>query len=195
MTRDDAIHFQTYTGAAIAQGTAAFQHLHVAVFHDWPYLFQGDPASPAYIAYYADIPRAALFVATRAGEPVAAATCLPLDDESANVQAPFLERGWDPARFFYFGEGIVLEAWRGKRLGVRLFADYAIFCSVRRPHDHKLRPADPHTNDVFWRRRGYVPLPGVACTMRWTDRGEAEPSAHTLDFWIKSLNGAPLPCT
>jgi hypothetical protein len=30
--------------------------------------------------------------------------------------------------------------------------------------------------------------------MRWTDRGDAAPSEHTLDFWIKSLNGVPLPC-
>jgi GNAT superfamily N-acetyltransferase len=206
MTADNTIRFQTLTGQAIAGANAAFQHLHVDVFYDWPYLFQGDPAAPPYIANYVTLPRAALFLVANDGKPVAAATCLPLQDESPNVQAPFIERGWDPARFFYFGEGIVLEAWRGRGLGVRLFelresharavstADYAIFCSVRRPVGHPLRPVDPHTNDAFWRRRGYVPMPGVACIMRWTDRGDAAPSEHTLDFWIKSLNGAALPC-
>ncbi len=206
MSPDASVQFRTYTGAAIVQACAAFQQLHVEVFHEWPYLYQGDPAAPPYISGYVDIPRAALFVATHGEQPVAAATCLPLGDESANVQAPFLDRGWDPARFFYFGEGIVAASWRGKGLGVRIFelresharavstADFAIFCSVRRPPDHPLRPADAHTNDVFWRRRGYVPMPGVACTMSWTDRGETERSGHTLDFWIKSLSGASLPC-
>ena len=206
MSSDNAIHIQTFTGAAIAQAQAAFQFLHVDVFRDWPYLYQGDAAERPYIASYVDHPRAALFLATHAGQPIGAATCLPLGDESANVQAPFLERGWDVRRFFYFGEGVVLSQWRGKGVGVRFFAlresharavstaDFALFCSVRRPDDHPLRPKQPHTNDAFWRRRGYVPLPGVSCTMTWPDIGEAESSRHTLDFWIKSLNGAPLPC-
>ncbi len=206
MSTDNAIQFRTFTGAAIAEAHAAFQSLHVAVFRDWPYLYAGNPGARPYIASYADCPRAALFLASQAGVPIGAATCLPLADETPNVQAPFVQRGWDPRRFFYFGEGIVLAEWRGKGVGVRFFelresharavstAEYAVFCSVRRPADHPLRPAEPHTNDAFWRRRGYVPLPGVSCIMTWPDIGEQDATAHTLDFWIKSLNGAALPC-
>ncbi len=205
MTADNDIRIRTLTGRAIAEATAAFQLLHVHVFRDWPYLYEGKVDARPYISDYAEHPRAAVFLATHQGQPIGAATCLPLGDESDNVQAPFIERGWDVRRFFYFGEGVVLSEWRGKGLGVRFFelresharavstADFAIFCSVRRPADHPLRPANPHTNDAFWRRRGYVPMPGVACTMRWRDRGDTEPSSHTLDFWIKSLSGAPLP--
>ena len=29
--------------------------------------------------------------------------------------------------------------------------------------------------------------------MTWPDRGATASTPHTLDFWIKSLNGAPLP--
>lgn len=204
-TSDIAIHIRTLTGPAIADGLAAFQNLHVAVFQDWPYLYRGDVRSEAYISYYMACPRAALFLAMAGDEPVGAATCLPLSDETENVQAPFKARGWDVGRFFYFGEGIVLSAWRGKGIGVRFFelresharavstADYAVFCSVRRPLEHPLRPANPHTNDAFWRHRGYTPMDGVACTMTWPDLGEAASTPHILDFWIKSLNGAPLP--
>ncbi len=205
MSPDNAIRIRTFTGAAITEACSAFQHLHVEVFRDWPYLYEGDPAAQAYISDYMRASRAALFLASSGGQPVGAATCLPLEDESANVQAPFRGRGWDVRRFFYFGEGVVLSAWRGKGLGVRFFAlresharavstaDYAVFCSVRRPADHPRRPAQPHTNDAFWRRRGYVPMPGVSCVMSWPDVGDADRSEHTLDFWIKSLNGAPLP--
>ncbi len=187
-------------------GLGAFQQLHTEVFYDWPYLYQGKASSEPYITSYLPHPRAALFVACAGDKPVGAATCLPLRDESDNVQAPFRERGWDVNRFFYFGEGVVLKQWRGQGLGVRFFqlresharavstADYAVFCSVRRPADHPLRPADAQGNDAFWRRRGYVPLEGVACVMSWPDRGEQQASPHWLDFWIKSLNGAPLPC-
>jgi hypothetical protein len=33
----------------------------------------------------------------------------------------------------------------------------------------------------------------MSCTMTWKDRGEAAESKHTLDFWIRALNGAALP--
>ena len=205
MSPDNAVQFRSFSGAAIADATADFQVLHVTVFRDWPYLFGGNPSGPPYIAFYAQHPRAAVFVASNAGQPVGAATCLPLADETPNVQLPFQQRGWDVRRFFYFGEGIVLAEWRGKGVGKRFFelresharavstADYAIFCSVRRPPDHPRRPAQPHTNDAFWRKRGYVPMPGVSCTMNWTDLGDPAATPHTLDFWIKSLNGAALP--
>ena len=204
MQADPAV-FTTFTGAAIRRVLPDFQRLHVAVFHDWPYLYAGDATETPYIAPYADVPRAALFLCRAGDTPVGLATCLPLENESANVQAPFLDRGWDPRRFFYFGEGILRREWRGRGLGKRLFelresharavstADYAVFCSVRRPADHPLRPADAQTNDAFWGRRGYRKMDGVACTMTWTDRDEPAENPHTLDFWIKSLNGAALP--
>jgi hypothetical protein len=197
--------FTTFTGGTISRALGDFQRLHVAVFHDWPYLYDGKPDAKPYIAPYVDLPRAALFLCRVGAQPVGLATCLPLGDESANVQAPFLARGWDVRRFFYFGEGILLREWRGKGLGKRLFelresharavstADYAVFCSVRRPADHPLRPANAQTNDAFWRSRGYQPMDGVSCTMTWQDRGESAETRHTLDFWIKSLNGAALP--
>jgi GNAT superfamily N-acetyltransferase len=197
--------FTTFTGAAIGSVLADFQRLHVAVFHDWPYLYDGSVDETPYIAPYVNIPRAALFLCRVGDQPIGLATCLPLDQESANVQAPFLAAGLDPRRFFYFGEGVLLREWRGQGLGKRLFelresharavstADYAVFCSVRRPLDHPLRPADAQTNDRFWRARDYQPMQGISCTMTWKDRGEPTESKHTLDFWIRSLNGAALP--
>jgi GNAT superfamily N-acetyltransferase len=205
MQSPDTPRFTTFTGPAIGGVLADFQRLHVAVFHDWPYLYDGAVTETPYIAPYVDIPRAALFLCRAGDQPIGLATCLPLEQESANVQAPFLAQGWDPRRFFYFGEGVLLRRWRGKGLGKRLFelresharavstADYAVFCSVRRPLDHPLRPPDAHTNDAFWRSRGYQPMNGVSCTMTWKDRGEPAESKHSLDFWIRSLNGAALP--
>jgi len=205
MNGSNTIEITTYTGACIAAGLADFQRVHVGVFREWPYLIDAKPEEPPYISPYVNLSRAALFVARDAGRAVGAATCLPLQDESANVQAPFVERGWNPARFFYFGEGVILKEYRRQGLGKRLFAaresharavstaDYSIFCSVRRAADDPRRPADAVANDAFWHSRGYQPLDGVACTMTWRGQGDERPMAQTLDFWIKSLNGAKLP--
>ena len=129
-----------------------------------------------YIAPYVAHSRAPLCsCAAPPDQPIGLATCLPLETESANVQAPFLARGLDPRRFFYFGEGVLLKEWRGMGLGKRLFelresharavstADYAVFCSVRRPARSSVAPGlTPTTNDAFWRSRGYQPMAGVS---------------------------------
>src|ERR1700733_4373085 len=100
MHSDNTVRFTTYTGAAIAHTLRDFQRLHVTVFYDWPYLYDGDPAALPYIAPYTEKPRAAFFLGRAAGRPIGLATCLPLEDESASVQAPFRARGWDVRRFF-----------------------------------------------------------------------------------------------
>lgn len=180
--------------------------LRAAVFRDWPYLYDGSPEyESGYLRTYADSDRAAVFVARDRDEPVGMATCLPLADETANVTAPFRAQGLDPARFFYFGESVLLPRYRGQGIGVRFFelreaharaasdCDYATFCAVQRQPDHPARPADAVPLDTFWQRRGYRFRPDLSCTMRWKEVGRADKTEHTLAFWLRSLTGAPLP--
>ena len=72
-------------------------------------------------------------------------------------------------------------------------ADFACFCAVERAPDDPRRPADYTPLDGFWRNRGYRPMPGFACTMRWREVGDAEESPHQLNFWGRALRDAPLP--
>ena len=62
---------------------------------------------------------------------------------------------------------------------------HAAFCSVLRPADHPDRPAGYRPLDAFWRRRGYVPRPDIACTLSWREIGQAEETPHRLSFWLK----------
>jgi GNAT superfamily N-acetyltransferase len=196
---------RTLTGEAVRPWLPDLQRLRAVVFRDFPYLYDGDPAAPVgRAAMFAEVPGAAVVFAFADGRPVGAATCLPLMAESANVQAPFLAAGLDPTRFFYFGESVLEQAWRGQGIGHAFFdgreaqaraqgADFAAFCSVERAADHPARPADYRPHDAFWRGRGYLPHPTLACTMEWTDVGDAGPSPHVLRFWLRSLTGAVLP--
>jgi GNAT superfamily N-acetyltransferase len=178
----------------------------VTVFRDWPYLYDGDAAyEAAYLQTYVRSRRAAVIVARAGGRIVGASTCLPLSDETDNVTAPFRAHGWDTARFFYFGESVLLPELRGQGVGVAFFAereaharavsdcDYAVFCAVQRPADHPARPAGYQPLDAFWTRRGFVKRPDLRCEIAWKDLGEAEETGKTLVFWMKSLSGAKLP--
>ncbi|HTW28573.1 MAG TPA: GNAT family N-acetyltransferase [Acetobacteraceae bacterium] len=200
------VRIETVRGAALLPLLPALGRLRTDVFRDYPYLYDGDPAyETTYLRTYADSPGAAVIVAFAGDEPVGASTCIPLAHETDNVTAPFRARGWDPARFFYFGESVLRRAWRGRGIGVAFFAgreaharaastcDFACFCAVQRPADHPARPADHVPLDAFWRKRGYTPYPDLVCTMSWREVGAMAETTKPLAFWIGSLRGAPLP--
>lgn len=174
----------------------ALARLRMAVFRDWPYLYDGDAAAEEeYLSPFAHSPRAGLVVAFDGDVPVGCATCLPLADADPAIAAPLRARGMEVDDHFYFGESVLLAPYRGRGAGVAFFAarerharavsscGFATFCAVRRPDDHPLKPAGAATLHGFWRRRGYEKLPGLSCTMRWKQVDSAGEVANTLDFW------------
>jgi GNAT superfamily N-acetyltransferase len=184
----------------------ALASLRVKVFHDWPYLYDGDEAYEAeYLQAYIRSARAAIIVARDGDQIVGASTCLPLTDETENVQAPFLARGWNLDDFFYFGESVLLPAYRGLGIGVAFFEQreaharavsdcaFAGFCGVIRPDSHPARPAGFQKLDPFWTRRGFTRRPDLVCRMHWRDLGATEETEKDMVFWLKSLHGRPLP--
>ena len=196
----------TLTGDALPAVIPDLAALRVRVFRAWPYLYDGSTAyEEDYLRIYLRSARSAVIVARQGGRIVGAATCLPLADETANVQGPFLARFWDVGDFFYFGESVLIPELRGQGVGVAFFAAreaharavshcrVACFCGVERPDRHPARPPGFVTLDGFWARRGYTRRPDLSCEMAWTDIGGAAPTTKTLVFWMKSLTGAALP--
>jgi GNAT superfamily N-acetyltransferase len=201
-----AITLKTRTGEAIEAVIPALAALRCEVFRAFPYLYDGDEAyERRYLQTYVRSPKAAVIVAMDDEMVVGASTCLPLTDETQDVQAPFKETGIDPASVFYFGESVLPVAYRGQGLGVAFFTareahaiavshcDFAAFASVVRPADHPARPAGWQPLDEFWRRRGFVRRPDLLCHMSWKEIGQGEETEKPLMFWLKSLTGVPLP--
>jgi GNAT superfamily N-acetyltransferase len=135
-------------------------------------------------------------------QPVGASTCLPLQDATANVQAPFLARGWPVEQYFYLAESVLLPDYRGHGVGSAFFARreahvravsdcaFACFCTVWRPDDHPARPARAISLEPFWRRLGYAPVPDLRCTMAWREIGQDRETDISLRFWMKKLTDA-----
>jgi GNAT superfamily N-acetyltransferase len=195
-----------FTGEAMRVHLPALSRLRMAVFRDWPYLYDGSWDNEAsYLAEFAACPRAGLAVAFDGQDAVGCSSCLPLADEDASLTGPFVARGWNPQDFFYFGESVLLPQYRGQGIGVRFFelreahalassnAQFAAFCAVQRPADHKLRPAGAVPLDAFWRKRGFTAYPELVCRFDWKQVDGPGRVLNTLAFWLKSLRGAPLP--
>lgn len=192
--------FHSFRGASIATVFESLAKLRIAVFRAYPYLYEGSlDYELQYLQTYADAPRSFLFAAFDGAEMIGATTCIPLTDETGEVQEPFIKAGLDLASIFYFGESILLPQYRGLGLGHRFFDEreaharsfgtyrFTCFCGVLRPDDHPARPADYRPLNDFWQKRGYQPHPELQSQFEWLDIGEAAPTSKPMMYWMKEL--------
>lgn len=200
------LRYEWLTGSAIRTVLDELAQLRITVFRDFPYCYEGSVAyERAYLETYMQSERALLFTAWDSDQMVGATTALPLTDETTEVQQPFRDAGYDLNSVFYFGESILLPAYRGYGLGHRFFDEreaharqfdqYTLtcFCAVQRPVDHPQRPAGYRPLDEFWTKRGYRQEPALQSTFHWPDIGETESTAKTMVYWVKATPPQPLP--
>lgn len=186
-------------GADIAPYLDDVARLRIAVFAHWPYLYEGDAAYERdYLAAYARSPRSVFALALDGDTVVGASTGLPLLDDTEAFSAPLAAAGIAADKVFYFGESVLLPAWRGRGIGHAFFDareaharalggfETTAFCAVDRDARDPRRPAAHRDNDAFWHKRGYTRREGLAVTLPWKepDRGDV---SHTLTFWTRPL--------
>lgn len=196
------LRIERLRGAAIAARLPALAALRIRVFRDFPYLYEGSEAYERdYLQTYVNAPDSLIALVWDGERAVGATSAIPLWDEVAELKRPFEQQGYDLERICYFGESLLLPAYRGRGLGVRFFEereaharelgrfDTVCFCAVQRPPDHPRRPPDYQPLDEFWRRRGFTRRPELHTTFSWRDLDEPQASPKPMVFWTKPLRG------
>jgi GNAT superfamily N-acetyltransferase len=194
------LRIEPLTGSQLAPALPALARLRIAVFHDWPYLYDGTlEYESQYLAKFAAAEGAVIVAARDAGEIVGCATAAPLDQVEDEFAAPLRARGKDVSRIFYCGESVLLPAYRGRGIGHAFFDHreaqaralgrfaHATFCAVQRPGDHPLAPAGYVPLDAFWRKRGYCKCDGLVAQFSWKDIDQPAETAKQMQFWMKAL--------
>ena len=193
------ITFRKLTGADLGPALDDLAQLRITVFHEWPYLYEGDKDyERKYLSKFAASKGAVIIGAYDGNRLVGAATAAPLADHFDDFAEPFAKNGLKADDFFYFGESVLLPEYRGQGIGVRFFSerekaardegfDRIVFCGVVRPDDHPMRPADYVPLDGFWRNRGYEKMAGVVCEFPWRDIGDADETRKPMQFWTRTL--------
>lgn len=197
----DQLTFLRKTGTGIAEVFDDLAKLRIAVFRDYPYLYEGSiEYEKGYLQTYLRSEKSFLFAVYDGEVMVGATTCIPLEDETAEIRKPFEDAGFDVGAVCYFGESVLLPAYRGSGLGHRFFDEreahasslgnfkVCCFCAVDRGDDHPLKPADYRPNDAFWLKRGYRKEPALQSTMQWPDLEKPVPTPKTMIFWTKPLD-------
>ncbi len=190
---------RTFTGPEVADHLADVARLRIEVFREYPYLYDGTANDEAeYLIGYTKSERTLVVLAFDGPLVVGASTGMPLSDESAPFQKPFIEHGLPISDVFYFGESVLSRSYRGRGLGHRFFDEreaharahgfsVAAFCAVERADNDPRRPADYRTTEAFWQKRGYQKQPGMTCQLIWKEVGEELPSRHSLCFWLRRV--------
>lgn len=198
-----ALTIERLRGDAIGPHLEALATLRIAVFREFPYLYEGSlDHERSYLRGFATSPDSTLVLARDGAAVVGASTALPLADHSdADALAPPLTAaGFDVAEIYYFGESVLAAPYRGQGAG-HAFFDHredaaraagfrlAAFCAVDRPADHPARPHGYQPHDPFWTRRGYLQRRDIVATFSWRDVGAEAPTNKPMVFWTKELGG------
>lgn len=197
-----AVRVTTCVGPAVAPHLDDLARLRITVFRDWPYLYEGDLGYERhYLAAYANSPRSVFVLALDDERVIGASSGIPLADDGEAFQRPFRERGMAVDEVFYFGESVLLPAYRGQGLGHCFFDEreaharrlggfaWTAFCAVERAANDARCPAGHRPNDAFWRKRGYQRQDDMFCTLSWAECGDEGECAHRLRFWLRPLGG------
>lgn len=189
------------TGAGVAPFLDDVARLRIAVFREWPYLYDGDAGYEArYLQAYARTPRSVLVLARDGDRIVGASTAMPLDDETPAFRAPFVAAGRRTDDVFYCAESVLLPNYRGRGIGHAFFAAreaharalggfaWTAFAAVDRAADDPRRPVGHRGNEAFWHKRGYFRQPELTMTLDWAETGRSGEVPHALTFWLRPLD-------
>jgi GNAT superfamily N-acetyltransferase len=193
------VKVKVLTGSDLDNELDDVAQLRIAVFRDWPYLYDGDQAyERKYLQAY-QTSKDALIVGAYDGDwLVGASTGAPLVDHAQEFGGAFSDMDLDISRFFYCAESVLLPRYRGQGVGKTFFDlrekhardlgySHICFCAVVRPDDHPLRPDAYQPLDGFWESRGYAPLPNVIATFEWKDVDKRVETRKPLQFWMRPL--------
>jgi hypothetical protein len=190
------------SGDGVQRWIPDLARLRLTVFRDYPYLYDGTlEYEQNYLKTYTQSPDALVLLALDGDAVVGASTGIPMAHETDEFKEPFVAAGYDPASIFYCGESVLLASHRGRGVysscfsgrenhARRLGMTWCVFCGVKRPENHPLRPANYTPLDGVWRKFGYTPHPELCASFAWKDVGQPHETPHEMMFWMKKLGEA-----
>jgi GNAT superfamily N-acetyltransferase len=196
----DGILISTHTGQAARPFLGEIARLRIAVFREFPYLYEGSLGYEMnYLEGYVASDHSLIVLANCGADIVGVSTGIPLADADEVFRKPVESAGFDPGDIYYFGESVLLPDFRRQGLGHRFFDErekHAAklgfrstgFFSVIRVDNHPLQPPQYRPHNAFWQKRGYDRQDAIIAHFPWKQLQEPQETLHELVFWLKTLS-------
>ncbi len=187
------------TRRSIAEQIEELGQFRIAIFRDWPYLYDGNmPYERDYLSRYARCESSFVLVGRDAHGIRYACTAIPLKHELPQFQQSFLERQIPVDNKFYLGEIMVRRELRGQGMG-RLLMNKAlstiaelnhpsaevVLATVIRPSTHPLKPADYNASDHLWTKSGFARRDDLVMTLDWKDIDQERETTKEMVYWLR----------
>lgn len=172
--------------------------LRITVFKEYPYLYEGDFEYEAnYLKTYLRSECTVILVCDE-NKVVGASTAIPMAFETSEIQKPFVDLGMEISKIFYFGESVLLPAYRGQGIYAHFFnarekaareygCQFATFCAVERAQNDSRKPKDYVSLERYWEKIGYKKHSEIFTFYSWKEIGEHVQSPKKMNFWIKTF--------
>lgn len=178
--------------------------LKLLTFAPFPFLYTGNlETERAWLETYFCSSNSFIMLLEYNDHVVGACTGICGKDEEQNYRQPFLERGMNPDRIFFFGESMLLPEFRALGYGQIFYEErekYALSlpeiemsaaCLLERPIVAPFASPDfarrKERYEKIWRDRGFKPVPGLLAQSHWCDQGSDVPTPKSYQIWLKDL--------
>lgn len=178
--------------------------LRIAIFKEFPYLWEGkieEEKNSIYNKKFLESEDAVMVIAKdkRTKSIIGIASANSLKNEISDLQNILLQRGLNPAEFFYFRESMLLPEYRGLGIG-KIFLqerekiakqhpqiNHITFFCVERDHNDPRKPHDYRSPYLLWHKEGFKKRDDIHHTFEWKIVEEEKPIPNKIVFWIKNL--------
>lgn len=198
-TTASGVEIMTVSGKDVHRYLDDVAYLRIQIFREFPYLYDGNmDYEKEYLNVYSQSQESLMVLAFHDQKIIGVSTAVPLKDEMVEIQAPFAANHLPINDYFYLGESVLLEPFRGQGIYKYFFSlreeaarmggyRYATFLAVDRPLDHPLKPLDYQPMDPVWKYFGYELQPHLKTLLAYQQIDSSEPVSNEMMFRLKEL--------
>lgn len=193
------LKIKRFKGAAVREFIPYLARLRMNVFKEYPYLYDGDlDYETDYLHTYVCCSESNIVIVFDDKRIVGASTAIPLQYETYECQAPFINQKMNINEIFYLGESVLMPEYRGRGVYKHFFREreeaarefgskISAFCGVDRPIDDPRKPITHRSLDPIWQRFGYEKRPHLCAYYSWKEINQSERTTKPMAFWLKTL--------
>ena len=190
------INIRTFTGASLKTYATSMAKLRTEICKERPFLCKATvEEETTYLRKLSEQKDAIAVLVFDGSIIVGASIGAPFESQDPEFLKIFQEKGLNPHQFYYFGQSVLSDPYRGRGLGHHFFDireqhvkhlkrfKSIWFLSIMPSHKHDIDPTSEISSLFsFWEKRGYIKHPDLII-----HKSGNKESSKTLMFWTKDI--------